>query len=38
MKVKVLELIVVLFGSGDGFWRRIQKEVEGGDDDGDVRG
>ena len=33
----VLEL-VVLFGGGDGFWRRIQKEVEGGDDDGDVRG
>jgi len=27
VKVKVLELTVVLFGIGDGFWRRIQKEV-----------
>ena len=32
----VLELMAVLFGGGDGFWRRIQKEVEGGDNDGDV--
>ena len=36
VKVKVLELMVVLFNSGDEFWRRIQKEIEGGDDDGDV--
>ena len=38
VKVMVLELMVVLFGGGDGFWRRIHKEVEGGDDDGDVGG
>ena len=38
VKVKVLELTVVLFGSGDRFWRRIQEEVEGGDDDGNVGG
>ena len=37
-RVMVLELMVVLFGGGDGFWRRIQKEVEGSDDDGDVGG
>ena len=30
VKVMVLELMVVLFGGGDGFWRRIQKEVERG--------
>jgi len=38
VKVMVLELMVVLFDGGDGFWSRIQKEVEGGDDDGDVGG
>ena len=37
-RVMVLELMVVLFGGEDGFWRIIQKEVEGGDDDGDVGG
>jgi len=26
-RVMVLELMVVLFGGEDGFWRRIQKEV-----------
>ena len=38
VKVMVLELMVELFGGRDGFWRRIHKEVEGGDDDGDVGG
>ena len=38
VKVMVLELMVALFGGGDGFWRRIQKEVGGGDDDDDVGG
>jgi len=28
VKVKVLELMVVLFGSGDGFWKRIQKRLK----------
>jgi len=36
--VMVLELMVVLFSGGDGYWRRNQKEIEGGDDDSDVGG
>ena len=36
VKVMVLELMVVLFGGGDGFWRRIQKDFEEGDDYSDV--
>ena len=38
VKVMVLELMVVLFSGGDGYWRRNKKEIEGGDDDSDVGG